>query len=154
MRLECSSEVIEATLRFLQEAGRLRRECVVLWLGKRGDRAIHISRVYRPQQNAKSDMFHIPQAGMAALHDELRKGRLMVAAQVHSHPLEAFHSRADDEWAIVRHDDALSLVVPYFASTTTVHNFMQLTKVFKLSSAARWAEVPSAEVSRECLQII
>jgi len=36
----------------------------------------------------------------------------MVAAQVHSHPDEAFHSKGDDEWAIVRHEGALSIVVP------------------------------------------
>jgi hypothetical protein len=98
-------------------------------------------------------MFHINGAGMAALHQELRRQRVMVAAQVHSHPMEAFHSKADDDWAIVRHEGALSLVVPYFASATTLGNFFSQTKVYRFSASAQWIEVPQSEVQTTCLQI-
>jgi hypothetical protein len=98
-------------------------------------------------------MFVIPREGMAALHGELRRERLMVAAQVHSHPLQAFHSKADDRWAIVRHEGALSLVVPYFASRTSLRNFLDETKIFRFSPNAQWIEVPRSEVHLWWLQI-
>lgn len=153
-RLLCPPTVIETTLMHLREAGRLRHECVVLWLGRRDGEAIRVAHAYRPLQNAQADMFHIPRAGMAALHEELRRQRLMVAAQVHSHPFEAFHSKADDRWAIVRHEGALSLVVPHFATSTTLPTFLEHAKVFQFSAAAKWVEVFQPEVSRVWLQIL
>src|SRR5882672_4350009 len=120
MRILCPGSVVEATLTNLHETGSSRRECVMLWLGRREGVQVQIVDAYRPLQTSKADMFHINGAGIAALHQELRRQRVMVAAQVHSHPMEAYHSRADDEWAIVRHEGALSLVVPNFASNTTL----------------------------------
>ena len=153
MLVQCPSRGIDLTLSHLHEAGRSRRECVVLWLGKRTATNIQIEVCYRPMQSAAEDMFEIPPAGMQALHGELRQRRLMVAAQVHSHPAEAFHSRADDRWAIIRHEGALSLVLPYFAAHTTPSSFMQDAKVYRFSSAAMWTEVPGGQVQRECLEI-
>jgi hypothetical protein len=77
----------------------------------------------------------------------------MVAAQVHSHPGEAFHSKADDRWAIVRHEGALSLVVPNFALDTTVSRFLDDTKIYQFSAAAQWTEVRRDEVTQSWLQI-
>jgi len=39
---------------------------------------------------------------------------LRLIAQVHSHPGEAYHSRADDRYAIVTAEGGFSLVVPDF----------------------------------------
>ena len=91
---------------------------------------------------------------MAALHGDLRSRRVMVAAQVHSHPRDAFHSKADDRWAIVRHEGALSLVVPNFALGTTVATFLDDTKVYRLSMSDQWVEVLKPELDRSCLRII
>jgi hypothetical protein len=154
MRMLCSSSVVDVSLAHLREAGQARRECVVLWLGQREGVSIRVMRAYKPLQTAQADMFHIPRAGMTALHDELRRQRAMVAAQIHSHPFAAFHSNADDRWAIVRHEGALSLVVPDFASRTTLANFLDQTKVYRFSATAEWAEVPQSEVERSCLQIV
>jgi len=150
----CPVSVVETTLANLSETGRSRRECVMLWLGRREGEQVRVVDAHRPLQTSKANMFHINGAGMAALHQELRRQRVMVAAQVHSHPMEAYHSRADDEWAIVRHEGALSLVVPNFASNTTLSNFLVQTKVYRFSASARWIEVPQSEVQRTCLQIV
>lgn len=146
MIVNCSLTLVEMTLSQLRDAGQHRRECVMLWLGRRNGNCIDVVDAYRPEQVARADMFQIPRASMNTLYAELRQRRLMVAAQVHSHPLEAFHSRADDAWAIIRHEGALSLVVPYFASKTTTVNFLSQTKVFHFSGDARWTEVPSENV--------
>ena len=154
MLVTCPDALVHATLSHLRDAGHGRCECVVLWLGRREGRSITVQNAYRPLQTAKADMFHIPPAGMAALHGDLRSRRVMVAAQVHSHPRDAFHSKADDRWAIVRHEGALSLVVPNFALGTTVATFLDDTKVYRLSMSDQWVEVLKPELDRSCLRII
>jgi proteasome lid subunit RPN8/RPN11 len=153
MLATCPSVLVNSTLAWLLEAGERRCECVVLWLARRNGGVISVEDAYLPPQTAEADMFHIPPAGMSALYAELRRRRLLVAAQVHSHPREAFHSKADDRWAIVRHEGALSLVVPNFASGTTLLNFLDKTKVYQFSALAEWIEVPRSEVEPSCLRI-
>jgi proteasome lid subunit RPN8/RPN11 len=148
-----SPTVLATTLRELREAGTRRCECIVLWLGRPADGVIRVEEAYVPLHEAREDMFHIPPASMATLHAHLRKHRLMVAAQVHSHPREAFHSLADDRWAIIRHEGALSLVLPYFAASTTPLNFHDEVKVYRFSDAAEWVEVARTEVEPLCLQL-
>src|SRR5258705_421460 len=108
MLVSCPSSLVQTTLARLHEAGQRHCECVVLWLARPSGGLICVEDAYLPVQTAKADMFHIPKASMNVLQAELRQRRLMVAAQVHSHPREAFHSQADDRWAIVRHENALS----------------------------------------------
>ena len=110
-----SNPHIRTTLEHLRAAGKKRSECVVLWLGRRLGDKIVVEKVWRPRQLAGAGFFEIPPQSMAELFAELRQSRSMIAAQVHSHPREAFHSAADDTWAIIRHEGALSLVLPYFA---------------------------------------
>ena len=154
MLLRCARTYIDQSLINLREAGQRNQECVVLWLGKRQASHIDVVCCYKPIQLARADRFYIPPEGMAALQRKLRAERLMVAAQVHSHPEDAFHSKADDEWAIIRHEGALSLVVPRFASDTFTSNFLNQTKVYSFSSRATWDEVSRLQVIQSCLQII
>jgi len=77
---------------------------------------------------------------------ELRKERLMIAAQVHTHPKLAFHSAADDKWAIVRHVGALSLVVPHYALRTNAVNFVQRTAAFCLNAENEWLQAPQENI--------
>ena len=153
MRVVCPIAVVEKTLSHLREAGKRQCECVVLWLGRRREDEVAVTEAYVPLQVAREDMFHIPSDGMTAIQSHLRANRWMVAAQVHSHPAEAFHSRADDRWAIVRHEGALSLVVPRFASDTVATAFLDFTKVFRFSPNKRWVEVLDAETMQSCLKI-
>jgi proteasome lid subunit RPN8/RPN11 len=89
---------------------------------------------------------------MAAVFDELRSERLMIVAQVHSHPGDAFHSEADDEWAIVRHEGAYSIVVPRFARGVSVRSFVQDAAVYKLSAEDVW-ELLSKPQAHQALEI-
>jgi proteasome lid subunit RPN8/RPN11 len=139
--------VISVTLAAFQKAGALRRECVVLWLGRRTHSEIAVVQAYVPAQVAEEDFFEIPRASMAALFQVLRDRELMVAAQVHTHPHEAFHSTADDRWAIVRHVGALSLVLPDFAQKTSVDSFLNEAAVFRLSDRNEWNLVDGAAIT-------
>jgi proteasome lid subunit RPN8/RPN11 len=141
-----SAGVLASSLDMLKEAGRAHRECVVLWLGRRTSTEITVAEAYRPEQVAAEDFFRLSRESIAALFDALRDRDLMVAAQVHTHPAEAFHSAADDKWAIVRHVDALSLVLPYFARNTSAGSFLDDAAVFRLSPENEWCELPRADV--------
>lgn len=146
--LMLDEKILSETLHHLQEGGKKRIECVVLWLGREEESFIKIHQVYRPEQMAGADVFRIPPVSMQKLLTELGEKDLMIAAQVHSHPHEAFHSRADDAWAIVRHIDALSLVLPNFSMQTSAVSFFEDVKTFHLTSANRWIEVNKGEIEK------
>lgn len=133
------SALIGETVDHLRAARRSER--VVLWLGKRELDVVRVCQVFVPAQIADADYFRIPSDSMDALFRHMRSSRLMVAGQVHTHPHEAFHSPADDTWAIVRHEGGLSLVVPRFCQATTVATFVNDAKVFRLDSNDEFVEV-------------
>jgi proteasome lid subunit RPN8/RPN11 len=139
--LSVPRSLVAATLHELRNAGAESKERLVLWTGQPGPRA-HASTMVVPPQDADLDYFHVPPMGMRAVFDALRPNRHAVLAQIHSHPGEAFHSEVDDEWAIVRYEGALSIVVPYFASDTTPKSFLEDAAVFVLRADDVWHEVP------------
>lgn len=134
-------EKITETITALRGAGQTRKECVVLWLAREEQGCRLVKEVYVPEQMAEEQFFQIPPTSMRRILTRLRENNLLVAAQVHSHPMEAFHSHADDQWAIVRHVGALSIVVPYFARQTTPANFILQTALFSLSENNVWKPV-------------
>ena len=144
----CRHQHIEETLKHLREACQRGNECVVLWFGRESATGIEIEAVCRPAQMAGADIFRIPPAAMREIIGILAQHDWMIAAQVHSHPREAFHSLADDKWAIVRHENALSLVVPYFAANTTAASFLRDQKTFKLTADNRWQELAVWEIGK------
>lgn len=143
-----SQQHIIETLDNLQEAGRRGKECVVLWLSKDGEDQLSVQQVFCPDQIAGADVFRIPPSSMQALMSILSSKGLMIAAQVHSHPYQAFHSGADDAWAIVRHINALSLVVPDFALKTNLMSFFSDVKIYQLASGNRWMELERREIDK------
>lgn len=147
--LRCSPKLVEDTLVSLRAAGQRGTEGVVLWLAKRPlANAAVITETLVPEHAAEVDVFHIPPSGMSSMMAHLRTRKLALAAQVHSHPGRAFHSKADDAWAIVRHEDALSIVVPNFAAGVTAHNFLEMTTTFRLSADDRWLPVAPHELAQ------
>jgi proteasome lid subunit RPN8/RPN11 len=141
-KLSISVALVDNTIDHLREGGRRRCETVVFWLGK-GDT---VDEVYRPEQEVSIDYFRLSGESMRSLMTYLRQDRRRILAQVHSHPNEAFHSKADDNWAVIRHEGALSLVLPQFASTTILDNFFDQTATFSLSPDDKWLEVATADV--------
>jgi hypothetical protein len=141
-----TQHVVTQTIEELGQGGRARTERFALWLGHKTQTQVLVSESYVPAYEASSDRFHIGRPAMGRLMEHLRNNDLMIGAQLHTHPEQAFHSQADDRWAIVRHVGALSIVLPYFAQLTTVANFLREAKVFALSSRNLWNEVPAQEV--------
>ena len=146
----CPETLVDETIGHLKAAGTVQRECLVLWLARRLDDRINVVTAHRPEQRAWRDRFVVDAAEMAALKALLRKDRLMIAAQVHSHPKEAFHSFADDEGAFIRHQGALSFVIPCFGRDSSVATFLEEAALFELQEGNRWMLVPSEGVTARC----
>ncbi|MGO4569976.1 Mov34/MPN/PAD-1 family protein [Rhizobium sp. 2YAF20] len=138
MKLRCSAQSIKVSLETLRKGAFRNEERVVLWLGRDRSDLLEVSEVYEPEQNTSIDFFYIPPESMRSLMAHLRKSRMKIVAQLHTHPGRAFHSEADDRWAIIRHVGALSLVLPKFAIDTTVSTFINDVKTFELSTENEW----------------
>lgn len=142
-------EVVKQTLAALKASGIQRHEGVVLWLGRRAPAArVVVVEAYVPDHEADDDHFRIPPESMTTLLRHLGHTNTFLAAQVHSHPGEAFHSRADDRWAIVRHLGALSVVIPDFATTTAAETFVNDCAAFRLSERNTWDELSDDDRAR------
>ena len=146
----CGQYFVEQTLFILKQVGLTRQECLVLWLGRRQENEIIVRSILRPRQISGHDFFLLPSTSMRSIMEHLRNEQLMIAAQIHSHPFKAYHSEADDRWAIVRHVGALSIVIPYFAATTTATNFLDQAAAFELDASDRWIEIPKSTINQRC----
>lgn len=144
MSLKIGQPLIEQSIENLKAS--IDKEKVLLWLGKRLGENYVVDEVFTPMQTTEVDYFHISEEGMDNLMNKLRANRKMIVAQIHTHPREAFHSLADDRWAIVRHKGAYSLVLPYFASTTTTKNFLNEVAIFALNEFNAWKEVDNSNI--------
>jgi hypothetical protein len=130
----------------LQAGGKLNCETVVLWLGTAHDGVAEVREAYRPEQTVEFDYFHIPPASMRAVMARIRETRFQILAQVHSHPEDAFHSKADDTWAIVRHVGAVSIVIPNFARNTAGETFGEHSATYRLDDDDRWKRTSFIDV--------
>ena len=114
------SHVVTSTLSMLQKYGARGLECLVLWLGDIDDDVALVLRAIVPEQESISSEsgvgYFVEGDTLFRLNKALASTGLRLIAQVHSHPREAYHSKADDEYAIVTAEGGLSLVVPDFGS--------------------------------------
>ena len=146
----CPELIVAETIAHLKAAGSDGRECLVFWLARRLEDRMNVVNAHRPQQQARRHRFFVPPTEMASLRALLRNERLMIAAQIHSHPEEAFHSIADDEGAFIRHQGALSFVLPRFARDSSVSTFLADAALFELQANNQWMPVPFADITARC----
>jgi hypothetical protein len=112
--------IIDETLRGMQEIGAHGCELLVLWLGELdfGQGLASVRAVFVPKQKPIMGEdgvgYFVTGETLFHLNRGLAETGLRLIAQVHSHPTEAFHSPADDRYAIVTANGGLSLVVPNF----------------------------------------
>lgn len=146
-RFDVSKACLDATYRLLRRAGRGGYEGVVLWPGRRDGPRISIEEALVPRQTVfRSEYglgYRVDEDELARIADHLADNQLVLPAQVHSHPGEAYHSEADDTDPIVATLGGLSIVVPDFASGPPVP---AAWAVYRLFPAEGWVELTSDEV--------
>ena len=135
------NSVLSSTIKFLREVGASGFEGFVLWSGNRSDRrSFRFATAVIPQQRAM-----ITESGLLVTVDgqELfevnrtthARGEIL-AAQVHSHPTDAYHSSTDDTYPLVTLIGALSIVIPNFATNAPAD--IEEWAWYRLSSKGKW----------------
>lgn len=113
--------LIEATLDVLVEAGEDGYEGFVVWGGHvEGDSLTYTSMIVPEQKRLRTASGLLVTVGSQALftvNKTMYEHGETLAAQVHSHPTNAFHSDTDDCYPLITMTGALSIVVPDFAVT-------------------------------------
>ncbi len=113
-------KVVHGTLDALQEFGSDGLERLVLWLGLIEPGRAHVIKAFVPVQESVAGEeglgYFVSGQTLFKLNRGLAETGLRLIAQVHSHPSEAYHSEADDRYAIVTAEGGLSLVVPDFGN--------------------------------------
>lgn len=112
---------LDRALLTLAEAREQGYECFVVFgakLDHRGRRATFTSAM-RPEQTAHRTphglLVRVDGRALFSVNQALRERGEILAAQIHAHPTEAFHSDTDDSLPLATLLGALSIVVPDFA---------------------------------------
>ncbi|MCB4803719.1 proteasome lid subunit RPN8/RPN11 [Methylobacterium brachiatum] len=127
----------------MHSVGRDGHEGLALWVGRQDGERFQVEQTWIPaQRHIRTDDGVCVCIGPDELHRinvRLHREKLTLLGQIHSHPGRAYHSDADDAYAIATAVGSLSLVVPDYA----VRPFA-LTDIaaYRLEARARWARVP------------
>jgi hypothetical protein len=143
-----SERVIKYTLAVLQEFGKHELEGLVLWLGTVNSDVAEVQEPYIPEQHAMTSEsgvgYFVSGDALFDLNRSLSDRNLRLLAQIHSHPHEAYHSAADDRYAIVTSEGGLSLVVPDFGLAPPHPKSWAAYRLHK----GEWVELSSAETDK------
>lgn len=140
-------EVLDESLEFLRRQGRRGHEGVALWAGRFSGGEFRIVRTIVPRQMTGRLFYRISNDETFRVLESVSNEDLVVPMQIHSHPQEAFHSEVDDERAFIRHENAISIVVPYFADFP-VAEFLLRAKFYRLREETSWEEMQVEEIGR------
>lgn len=139
---------IEQMLQTMRNFGSHGWEVLVLWLGEvePSTGKAHVSQAFVPKQKSISNEdgvgYFVSGETLFQLNRDLSETGLRLIAQVHSHPREAYHSEADDRYAIVTAEGGMSLVVPNFGRAPAQPTAWA---VYRLHGRA-WRELSTKEV--------
>jgi hypothetical protein len=133
--------IVSKTEENLREAGKEGCEMFILWSGISEGEEFEFRTAHAPRQTAyrTPDGLAVKVSGRALhrLNRWLLDNREVLAAQVHAHPTDAFHSETDDTYPIVTTRGGLSLVAADFAR----HGLMDRSSaLFRLANEG-WIEV-------------
>lgn len=107
-------KLIQRTLSFLKENGMEGNESHCLWVGKSKNSSFKINEIIFPKQIISPYSFHVSETELDKINRELHNKNLELIAQVHSHPIRAFHSYTDNKFPVMTTVGGFSLVFPYY----------------------------------------
>jgi hypothetical protein len=109
---------------------------------------VNILRVFVPEQECLKTpdgvAVRLTEKAHYTLTDNLADVELFYC-RIHSHPRGAYHSDLDDANAVITHQGAISIVVPYFARAPLR---LEDCAVHQLEHGRGWLPLPRAEVLR------
>lgn len=113
-------ELVDKPLEPLQRAGEEGYEAFVLWGGRldEGGRRLVYESIYFPEQTTSRSeeglLVVVEGDALFRVNRAFYEHGLTLAAQVHSHPTDAYHSDTDDAYPLMTLVGGLSGVVPDF----------------------------------------
>jgi hypothetical protein len=139
---------VEHIYEHLRDAGQQHVEGVGLWFGRQEENVFTVHSSLVPAQKAyRFEEGLLYQVGGEELHRINKwayEQKILLLAQVHSHPVEAYHSQTDDAFAVVTTLGGFSIVVPNFGADPIEKKYW---KVYRLQTGG-WKEVSSGEVNK------
>jgi len=115
--LQIASGAIETTHLALREGSANGDEVLVFWAGvPHGNHGAYITDLLIPTCQASCNLLVVPQHERVAVLDYVRSNQLLVFADIHTHPREAFLSEADRARPFSTRAGFYAIVVPEFAT--------------------------------------
>lgn len=150
-RLHVPGAVLCETWLALRRYGRQGCEGFVVWLGSIEGEDAHVKQALVPEQRSIRDEsgvgYFVDADSLFQLNVQLARTGLRLIAQVHSHPTDAYHSRTDDEFAIVTAEGGFSIVVPDFADGEPSPSSCAIYRLRR----AGWHQLGDDDVRETCL---
>jgi proteasome lid subunit RPN8/RPN11 len=116
-----------------------RNEGVCFLLGRTdGNTAVCITAV-RPKAKTGPGYFHVPAFAMAEVLEIAMDLDLQIVAQVHTHPVDAFHSDGDEDGANIRYDGFVSIVLPNYGAQLPAFSG---AAIYHYRAASGWTLLP------------
>ncbi len=141
-RVSIPRPLVDDAQLFLRRVGETGREGMVLWVGRPNGKQFQVTDLLIPRQRGlktRDGVCVVVDADeMHRINVELFQSGLRLIAQVHSHPMKAYHSDTDDEYAIATTVGSLSLVIPDFA---TRKFDLSDCAVYRLSKNGSWEHI-------------
>ena len=120
-RFEIPRTLALETVEVLERAGVHGHEAFVLWGGVTDGATVQFKSLLIPEQQGHQTpdglLVTVDGDALFEVNRHLFARNEILAAQVHSHPTDAYHSDTDDCHALVTLTGALSVVVPYFGAS-------------------------------------
>lgn len=113
--LQLAGGVLAGTQELLRSLSEGNHESLVLWAGRPSARGAVITHVIAPEVEAGYDRLDLPSASRAEVALLLRRERLLVCSDLHTHPETAFLSIADQQRPFSTLPGFYAIVVPDFA---------------------------------------
>lgn len=140
-------DVVAATGNALRAFGARGFEGLVLWAGTIANDVAHVTQGLVPPQHPIRDEsgvgYFVDGESLFELNVHLHRSGLLLLGQVHSHPGEAYHSEADDRYAVVTTEGGFSLVAPDFGEAFAISS----CAVYRLNGG-EWVPLSHDDVRR------
>jgi hypothetical protein len=142
VKLHLAEGVIKATQRLLCEGSDGWREAIVLWAGRAdGDGTALVSHVVAPLFDSGPDWLTIPLEERSVVVQFVRRERLLLFADLHTHPRGAFLSPADRARPFSARRGFYAVVIPDFAQGSPGDGW----RFYEADADATWPEVRARE---------
>ena len=144
-----SRDVLDQARRFFEECGSHGHEGTAMIANSTANGSC---RLIIPDQRAgvaPTCWVEVTQAGKLQLASALGVDDRYIA-RIHSHPMDAFHSRTDDVNPAITFEGAVSIVAPYFG--LGLRHGLDACAVF-VRRAGHWIELPPGSMRNQTVEI-